>query len=150
MLQSLSCHTRSCVSPDLRPRPTSVMLGWRVIKAEFLEKTSANHLIAMKRAYYGRSPSPKMRKRLKSPMPLCDNHPKLCKLEYKVERRTLCQNLIADIVEGLAPQTPPRQAVFCGHRVSTPILDRGKTNILTAGQYRQHVCFLFCYLTCHS
>jgi hypothetical protein len=73
-------------------------------------------------------------------MPISGNHPKLQHIEGKTKRREECQNLIAAIVDSLAARIPSSQAVRCGHRVSRPQLDRGKSNILTAGQYHQHVC----------
>lgn len=96
----------------------------------------------MKRSHYSRSPSPVTPKRRKSTMPLSDNHPKLQSIRGKVERRKQCQKLIAEIVDILAPRVPAVQAVRCGHRVTCPLLDRGKTNVLTVGQYRQHVSLI--------
>jgi hypothetical protein len=101
----------------------------------------------MKRTSLSRSPSPAAQKRLKSHMPLSDNHPELQTIRGKVERRKRCQELIARVIDILAARLPPSRTVRCGHRVSAPILDRGKTNILTAGRYRQHVRFILLTLT---
>jgi hypothetical protein len=81
-----------------------------------------------------------MRKCSKPDMPISGNHPKLQHIKGKTKCREECQNLIAAIVDSLAAQIPSSQAVHCGHHVSRPQLDGGKTNILTAGQYCQHVC----------
>lgn len=85
------------------------------------------------------SPSPSTRKHARTRVvPLTDQHPVLGSIDGLIARRSKCNELLKQIVTGLAMKKPARKAI-CRHAVHSltgPMLGYGLKDVEATGRWR--------------